>query len=64
MASSPESYLVRIYRRDEQAPRRIAGLVEIIERERTEAFKNADELMNILGICSGNNGGRSEKKES
>lgn len=53
MGSSPESYLVRIYRRDEQDPRRVAGLVEMIERERTESFKSADDLMRILGIDGG-----------
>lgn len=50
MGGSAESYLVRIYRRDVREPRRVTGLVEIIERERTETFKSADELLEILGI--------------
>ena len=54
--SFAESYLVRIYRRDRREPRRVAGLVEIIEQERTETFKNAGELMRILGIRSGTTG--------
>lgn len=50
MVRAPESYLIRIYRRDPQDPRRIAGVVELIEQERTEHFKSAEELMRILGI--------------
>jgi hypothetical protein len=50
MGNAPESYLIRIYRRDPQDPRRIAGVVELIEQERTEHFKSAGELMRILAI--------------
>jgi hypothetical protein len=50
MGSPSESYLVRIYRRDKREPLLVAGLVELIEQERTETFKNAEELLGILGI--------------
>ena len=48
--STSKSYLVRIYRRDRRNPRRIAGVVELFEQERTETFKSARELMRIIGI--------------
>lgn len=56
--SALESYLVRIYRRDRRDPQLVAGLVELIEQERTETFKNAGELLGILGIASRSIDGR------
>ena len=53
LESASESYLIRIYRRDPGDPRLVAGLVELIEKERTETFKNAAELLAILGIAGG-----------
>lgn len=46
-----ESYLVRIYRRG-AAGGGIAGTVEIIAKERTEAFRSASELLEIMKIYS------------
>ena len=43
-----ESYIVRIYRRDHNKPLEIAGLVESIEAEKKQAFKNMNELSRIL----------------
>jgi len=43
-----ENYIVRIYRRDQDKPTEIAGLVELIEAEKKQAFKNMDELSQIL----------------
>jgi hypothetical protein len=43
-----ESYIVRIYRRDHNKTIEIAGLVESIEAEKKQAFKNMDELSRIL----------------
>jgi hypothetical protein len=45
-----ENYIVRIYRRDQDRPSEIAGLVELVEAEKKQAFKNIDELLQIL--CS------------
>jgi len=46
-----ESYLVRIYRRG-TAGEGIAGTVEIIAKERTEAFRSSAELLEIMMIHS------------
>ncbi len=43
-----ESYVIRIYRRDEQNPQNIIGLVEDVELEAKKAFHNIDELVEIL----------------
>jgi hypothetical protein len=43
-----ENYIVRIYRRDSDKPVEIAGIVEYVEAERKQAFKNMDELSQIL----------------
>ena len=45
-ASPPESYVVRIYRRD---PRGIAGTVEIVSSGSERSFSGARELVQILG---------------
>ena len=45
-----ENYIVRIYRRDHDKPAEIAGLVELVEAEKKQSFKNMDELSRIL--CS------------
>jgi hypothetical protein len=50
MVSAPESYLIRIYRRDPQDPRRISGVAEFIEQERVAHFKSVEELMRIMRI--------------
>lgn len=43
-----ESYIVRIYRREEDDPQGLIGLVEIIGLEEKKAFHNWDELRAIL----------------
>jgi hypothetical protein len=45
-----ESYIVRIYRREHDKPIEVAGIVESVETEKKQAFKNMDELARIL--CS------------
>jgi hypothetical protein len=58
-----ENYIVRVYRRDQDKPAEIAGLVELIEAEKKQAFKNLDELSQIL--CSPmKTKGRKRKKSS
>lgn len=51
-----ENYIVRIYRRDHDESVKVAGIVESVETEKKQAFKNMDELARIL--CS------SERKSS
>ena len=44
-----ESYIIRIYRRDKDAPYNIIGLVEDVELGRKEGlFHNTEELAEIL----------------
>ena len=62
LESASESYLIRIYRRDPRDPQLVAGLVELIEKERTETFKNAGELLGILGIAGGTAGDKKGEK--
>ena len=42
------SYLVRIYRRAENNPRMLIGVVEEIGKAEKRAFNNLDELWDIL----------------
>ena len=44
-----ESYIVRIYRRDEKDPAGIVGLVEVVESGQTRKFMNLNELGIVLG---------------
>jgi len=46
-----DSYVIRIYRREDKNPGNIAGQVEFVEREETRSFGGADELMEILTGC-------------
>ncbi len=45
-----DSYVIRIYRRDEKNPEKAAGQVEFIEKGRTESFTCVEELVEILGM--------------
>jgi len=45
-----ENYIVRIYRRNHDKPVEISGIVEFVEAEKKQSFKNMDELSQIL--CS------------
>ncbi len=45
-----DTYVIRIYRRDEKNPEKAAGQVEFIEKGRTESFICVDELVEILGL--------------
>jgi len=50
-----EHYIVRIYRRGENAPDDIAGTADVIETGQTKTFKNSEDLIRIL-----NPGGESD----
>lgn len=45
-----DSYVVRIYRRDERNPGKVAGLVELIEKEQIKSFTCIEDLVKILGL--------------
>jgi hypothetical protein len=44
----PESYVVRIYRRDARLPARVAGTVEAVGSGSEHSFRNLRELQLIL----------------
>lgn len=48
-----DSYIIRIYRRDAKNPAKIAGQVELVEREVTRCFGGVEELMEILVASKG-----------
>ncbi len=56
-----DSYVIRIYRRDADDPRKCAGQAEIIETDEKKTFKNLDELLAILETREN---GPPEKKRS
>ncbi len=43
-----ENYIIRIFRRDEEDPARVAGLLESVERETRYSFQTWDELRDLL----------------
>ncbi len=45
-----DSYVIRIYRRDEKNPGNAAGQVEFVERGHVKSFACVDELVKILGL--------------
>ena len=50
-----ETFIVRIYRKGNGNPNSISGLVEEVEKEKTQGFATKDELWSII-----NPGGRRE----
>ncbi len=45
-----DSYVIRIYRRDERNPGKAAGQVEFVERGLVRSFTCVNELVDILGL--------------
>ncbi len=45
-----DSYIIRIYRRDEKNPGKAAGQVELVEQGYVKSFMCVDELVKILGL--------------
>ncbi len=45
-----DSYVIRIYRRDDKNPEKAAGQVELVERGLIKSFTCMDELAEILGM--------------
>lgn len=56
-----DSYLVRIYRRDENNPEAITGTVEKIGTEKSHRFKSLEELG---GIITGKQQDKGEDKKA
>ena len=46
-----ENYIVRIYRRDEQNPDDVIGMVERVEWDDRQPFRGLSELCKILSLC-------------
>ena len=46
--STRDSYIVRIFRRDLNDLKKIAGIVEIVNLDKEVAFKSVEELTSIL----------------
>lgn len=44
-----DTYIVRIYRRDESDREKTTGLVEIVGTDKKEPFRSREELWKILG---------------
>ena len=57
-----ENYIVRIYRRDHDESVNVVGIVESVETEKKQAFKNMDELTRIL--CSTEKKKTSKRKKA
>lgn len=46
-----ESYIIRIYQRDQKAPERIVGTVEFVDDQETKSFRTVSELTSILAAA-------------
>ena len=45
-----DSYVIRIYRRDEKIRGKAAGQVELVEQGHVKSFTCVDELVEVLGL--------------
>ncbi len=57
-----DTYVIRIYRRDEKNPGKAAGQVEFVERGLVKSFTCVDELVEILGLKERRAPGNRSKK--
>lgn len=48
VSSAPESYVVRIYRRNAAVPGRVTGTVEVVGSGSESSFRSLRELQKIL----------------
>lgn len=53
MRGPMDSYVVRIYRRNNGSPQKIVGLVELVDCEEAKAFTSFEELRAILSSGQG-----------
>ncbi len=45
---STESYIIRVYRREDKDTRDLVGTIEVVETQEKKPFTNFDELREIL----------------
>ena len=57
-----ETFIVRIYRKGNGNPDSVSGLVEEVEREKTQGFATKDELWSIINPGGKRAGQASGKK--
>ena len=57
----PESYVVRIYRRDPRWPSRLVGTVETVANGSEQGFRNLRELQRILVAHGGHTDARTTR---
>ncbi len=57
-----DSYIIRIYRREEKNPGKAAGQVEFVERGRVKSFTCVDELVELLGLTERSAPGNRSKR--
>ena len=58
-----ENYIVRIYRRDEVDPHKVAGVFESVEQETENTFTNLNSLVSLLATeCTGKEAADSERR--
>jgi len=50
---TPESYVVRIYRRDRNHPDRMEGILIAVDTEGGQAFHSGAELLRLLALAAG-----------
>ncbi len=43
-----DTYIVRVYRRDPENQNSLVGMVEIVDKEKKQPFRNYDELRHIM----------------
>ncbi len=64
MRSAMENYIVRIYRRENDNPRMLVGLIEEVGSKGKKAFTSYDELWEILNCDKcGTKDGKSDRRE-
>jgi len=58
-----ENYIVRIYRRDENDPEKVTGMLESVEYETRQSFHSIDALQALLTPHAGAHLGESMRTE-
>ena len=59
-----DSYLIRIYRREEDNPESIVGIIEEIGTKEKHSFKNLSELGKIICRATKKSAGKKQRQSS